>query len=163
MPAPATAPEPAVNPPAAVSPAGAPRPAATARTVVSTPLRLRIPDLGISQTTRDYPCSRSEPPANYVYRWGCAGRNNLYLLGHAYSVFKPLHDAYASGRLRVGMVAYWTDAAGRTVTYRVSSWRVVKPTDASWAIASQPVPSMTLQTCFGPNSEHRLLVRLVAG
>ena len=32
----------------------------------------------------------------------------------------------------------------------------------AWAIASQPVASMTLQTCYGPNNEYRLLVRLVA-
>jgi sortase (surface protein transpeptidase) len=46
--------------------------------------------------------------------------------------------------------------------YRVTAWQVVKPTEVSWAIASQPVPSMTLQTCLGANSAYRLNVRLVA-
>ena len=32
----------------------------------------------------------------------------------------------------------------------------------AWAIASQPVASMTFQTCIGANSDRRLLVRLVA-
>jgi len=136
--------------------------AGASRTAVAVAPRLRIPDLGINRTIRQYPCDRAEPPANYVYRWGCAGSNNLYLLGHADSVFKALHDAYASGRLRVGMTAQYTDAKGRTTTFRVTTWRVVLPTEVSWAIASQPVPSMTLQTCFGANSEYRLLVRLVA-
>jgi sortase (surface protein transpeptidase) len=124
--------------------------------------RFQFPDVRIDRITRSYACARAEPPANFVYRWGCAGRNNIYLLGHAYSVFKPLHDAYAAGRLRVGMLARYTDSNGRTRDYRVTSWRVVKPTEAAWAIASQPVPSLTLQTCFGPDSEYRLLVRLVA-
>jgi sortase (surface protein transpeptidase) len=137
------------------------RPAASRPSPVA--LQLRIPDLGITQTTRSYPCDRVQPPANYVYRWGCAGTNNLYLLGHAYSVFKPLHDAYAKGRIRVGMAAYWTNSKGRRITYRVTAWRLVRPDDPGWAIASQPVPSMTLQTCYGADNEYRLVVRLVAG
>ncbi|HUR03174.1 MAG TPA: sortase [Nonomuraea sp.] len=137
-------------------PAGASQPAAAV-----TP-RLRIPDLGINRTIRGFPCDRAAPPQNYVYRWGCSGRNNLYLLGHAETVFRALHDAYAAGRLRVGMRAQYTDSGGRTISYRVTSWRVVRPDQVSWAIASQPVPSMTLQTCYGAKSEYRLLVRLVA-
>ena len=35
---------------------------------------------------------------HYVYRWGCAGTNNVYLMGHAWGV-SPLHDAYVCGRL----------------------------------------------------------------
>ena len=60
------------------------------------------------------------------------------------------------------MTASYTDSKGNTRVYRVTTWRLVKPTDVTWAIASQPVPSMTLQTCYGANSEWRLLVRLVA-
>jgi hypothetical protein len=135
--------------------------AGAGRTAAVVTNRFRFPDLGIDRSTRSFPCDRAEPPDNYVYRWGCAGRNNLYLLGHASTVFEPLHDAYASGRLRVGMTASYTDSNGVTRTYRVTSWRVVRPTDTAWAIASQPVPSMTLQTCYGSNNEYRLLVRLV--
>ena len=34
---------------------------------------------------------------------GLRRRNNVYLFGHAHSVFKPLHDAYVRGRLAKGM------------------------------------------------------------
>jgi Sortase domain len=121
-----------------------------------------IPTLGINRSVASFPCSRSAPPNNYVYRWGCAGRNNVYLLGHAYSVFKPLHDAYVGHRLHVGMKAYYADGSGRTHVYRVKWWKLTLPTtSASWAWAAQSVPSMTLQTCVGRNSQYRLMVRLV--
>lgn len=124
--------------------------------------RVWIPSLGLSQPVVLFPCPRQRPPDNYMYRWGCAGSNNVYLLGHAYSVFKPLHDAYVQGRLKVGMVAMYADGNGRIRQYRVTEWRVVDPVDSHWAIASQPVPSMTLQTCVGKNSQWRLNVRLIA-
>lgn len=57
-----------------------------------------IPALGIRRSTSFFSCSSTAYPGNRVYRWGCAGRNNIYLFGHAHSVFKPLHDAY----VRVG-------------------------------------------------------------
>jgi hypothetical protein len=122
-----------------------------------------IPTLGINRSIASFPCSRSRPPDNYVYRWGCAGTNNLYLLGHAYSVFKPLHDAYVGGRLKKGMKVFYADGNGRVRTYAVVWWKVTAPTtSASWAWAAQSRPSMTLQTCLGANSEYRLMVRLVA-
>ncbi|MDQ3127190.1 MAG: sortase [Chloroflexota bacterium] len=124
--------------------------------------RVWIPSLGINRSVSAFPCSRTRPPDNYLYRWGCAGRNNVYLLGHAYSVFKPLHDAYVSGRLAKGMKVIHADGAGRVSTYSVIWWRVVKPTTAaSWAWAAQSKPSMTLQTCVGARSDQRLMVRLV--
>ncbi|HTG40212.1 MAG TPA: sortase, partial [Methylomirabilota bacterium] len=122
-----------------------------------------IPTLGINRSIASFPCSRSRPPDNYVYRWGCAGTNNVYLLGHAYSVFKPLHDAYVAGRLKKGMKVFYTDGNGRVRTYAVVWWKVTPPTtSASWAWAAQSRPSMTLQTCLGANSEYRLMVRLIA-
>jgi LPXTG-site transpeptidase (sortase) family protein len=75
---------------------------------------------------------------------------------------KPLHDAYVSGRLKVGMTAVYADGKGRVRTYRVTEIRVVTPDKVDWAIAAQAVPSMTLQTCVGAKSDRRLLVRLVA-
>ena len=121
-----------------------------------------IPSLGINRSVLSFPCSRSRAPDNYVYRWGCAGHNNVYLLGHAYSVFKPLHDAYVGGRLRKGMKVIYADGAGRVHTYSVIWWRLVAPTTAaSWAWAAQSRPSMTLQTCVGARSQYRLMVRLV--
>ena len=121
-----------------------------------------IPSLGINRSVSRFPCDRQRPPDNYVYRWGCAGANNVYLLGHAYSVFKPLHDAYVRGRLKVGLKAYYADAKGTVHLYKVKWWKVTPPTTgASWAWAAQSVPSMTLQTCVGKNGENRLMVRLV--
>jgi sortase (surface protein transpeptidase) len=122
-----------------------------------------IPSLGINRSVSSFSCSRTRPPDNYVYRWGCAGSNNIYLMGHAYSVFKPLHDAYVSGRLHTGMRVMYADGAGRVQTYVVSFWRLVSPVGSSWAYAAQSRPSMTLQTCVGSRSQWRLIVRLVAG
>lgn len=120
-----------------------------------------IPVLKINRSVSLFPCDRARPPDNLVYRWGCAGANNVYLMGHAYSVFKPLHDAYVSGRLKVGMKAWYADAKGRVRVYAVKWWKVTPPTDASWAWAAQSTRSMTLQTCVGSNSQYRLVVRLV--
>jgi hypothetical protein len=121
-----------------------------------------IPSLGINKAVQSFPCSRNRPPDAGVYRWGCAGRNNVYLMGHAWSTFKPLHDAYVGGRLHSGMKVIYGDGAGRVHTYSVIWWKVVKPTTAaSWAWASLSRPSMTLQTCVGANSAYRLMVRLV--
>ncbi len=121
-----------------------------------------IPSLGITKAVQSFPCSRSRPPDAGVYRWGCAGRNNVYLMGHAWSTFKPLHDAYGSGRLHTGMKVMYADGSGRVHTYSVIWWKVTAPTTAaSWAWASLSRPSMTLQTCVGANSAYRLMVRLV--
>jgi hypothetical protein len=123
---------------------------------------LWIPALGINRSVSWFPCDRERPPDNYVYRWGCAGRNNVYLMGHAHSVFRALHNAYVSGRLRKGMKAIYADGNGKVHTYTVRWWKLTRPTtSASWAWAAQSVPSMTLQTCVGSNSEYRLMVRLV--
>jgi len=121
-----------------------------------------IPALGINRSVQSFPCSRSRPPDAGVYRWGCAGRNNVYLLSHAWSTFKPLHDAYVRGRLRKGMAVWYADGGGTVHRYSVIWWRVTAPTTAaSWAWAAQSRPSMTLQTCVGSNSQYRLMVRLV--
>jgi hypothetical protein len=121
-----------------------------------------IPALRINRSVSWFPCDRTRDPDSYVYRWGCAGTNNVYLLGHAYSVFKPLHDAYVNHRLKVGMKAWYADAKGKVHVYAVRWWKLTLPTpDASWAWAAQSRPSMTLQTCVGANSRYRLIVRLV--
>jgi len=121
-----------------------------------------FPGVGINRSVYSFPCSRSRAPDNLVYRWGCAGANNVYLMGHAHSVFSPLHRAYVNGRLSIGMKAYYADSRGRVHTYKVKWWKLTRPTTAaSWAWAAQSVPSMTLQTCVGSNSEYRLMVRLV--
>lgn len=120
-----------------------------------------MPVLGINRTIYTFPCTRSVPPDNLVYRWGCAGANNVYLLGHAWGVFKPLHDAYVAGRLRIGMEVIYADGAGRIRHYRITTWRVVLPSDTSW-IGSFIRPTMILQTCVGATSTYRLNVKLIA-
>lgn len=119
-----------------------------------------IPALGIDRSVSAYPCSSNAYPGNRVYRWGCAGANNVYLFGHAHSVFKPLHDAYVRGRLAKGMRVVYADGAGRVSTYAVSWWKVTAPDKGAWAYAAQSTPSLTLQTCVGAKSELRLVVRL---
>ena len=123
---------------------------------------LWIPSLGINRSVQWFPCSRSRPPDAGVYRWGCAGRNNVYLMSHAWSTFKPLHDAYAAGRLRKGMKVWYGDGAGRVHQFSVIWWRLTAPTTAaSWAWAVQSRTSMTLQTCVGARNQYRLMVRLI--
>ena len=119
-----------------------------------------IPALGISRSTTGYSCSSSYYPGNRVYRWGCAGRNNVYLFGHAHSVFKPLHDAYVRGSLRKGMKVYYAGADGKVSTYAVRWWRLTTPENGAWAYAGQSRPTLTLQTCVGSRSQYRLIVRL---
>jgi len=120
-----------------------------------------IPSLGIRRSISFFSCSSKAYPGNRVYRWGCAGRNNVYLFGHAYSVFKPLHDAYVRGRLKKGMKAFVADSHGRVSTYKVIWWRITRPDKGGFAYASQSRPSLTLQTCVGARSQYRLIVRFV--
>lgn len=120
-----------------------------------------IPSLGVSKSISFFACTSKTYPGDRVYRWGCAGSNNVYLFGHAHSVFKPLHDAYVSGRLRKGMVLHYAGNDGVVRTYTVRWWRVTTPDKGAWAFASQSAPSLTLQTCVGAKSQFRLVVRLV--
>jgi len=120
-----------------------------------------IPALGVNRSITFYSCSSSAYPGNRVYRWGCAGSNNIYLFGHAFSVFKPLHDAYVRGRLMKGMRLYYASGSGHVSTYAVSWWKLTTPDKGAWAYAAQSAPSLTLQTCVGANSKYRLIVRFV--
>ena len=64
--------------------------------------------------------------------------------------------------LKKGMVVVYADGNGRVRSFKVTEIRIVTPDKVDWAIAAQATPSMTLQTCIGPRSDKRLLVRLVA-
>jgi sortase (surface protein transpeptidase) len=154
----ATSPNPAVAP----KPAKAAAPAKAPATSYRGKNHLWIPALGVNRSVSFYACSRSTALANVVYRWGCAGNNNVYLMGHAHSVFQSLHNAYVNGRLRKGMQVIYADGNGRVTRYKIAFWKVVSPVGAGWAFAAQASPSMTLQTCVGKNSQYRLVVRLVA-
>jgi hypothetical protein len=123
--------------------------------------RMWFPALGINRPVYFFPCSSNAYPGNVVYRWGCAGSNNVYLFGHAHSVFKPLHDAYVNGRLRKGMKVSYADSKGKVRTYKLMWWKVTTPTKGGFAFAAQSRPSLTLQTCVGAKSQYRLIVRFV--
>ncbi len=116
--------------------------------------------LGLDRSVAWFSCSRSRPPGLAVYRWGCAGRNNVYLFAHAGGPFRRLHDLYVRGGLRRGLTVTYADGDGRVHRYAVAWWRVILPTDGDFAFAAQSRPSMTLQTCVGPNDRYRLVVRL---
>ncbi len=116
--------------------------------------------LGLDRGVSWFSCSRSRPPDFMVYRWGCAGPNNIYLFAHAGGPFRRLHDLYVQGRLRTGMAVSYADAGGHVQRYSVAWWRVVLPTAGGFAYAGQARPSMTLQTCVGPHDRDRLIVRL---
>ena len=119
-----------------------------------------MPSLRIDKSVATYSCSNKSYPGNRVYRWGCAGKNNIYLFGHAHSVFKALHDAYVRGRLKKGALLYYADSSGRVRTFKVAWWKVTTPTKGTWAYAAQSKSSLTLQTCVGSRSQYRLIVRL---
>lgn len=119
-----------------------------------------IPALGINRSVNFFACTSKAYPGDVVYRWGCAGSNNVYLFGHAHSVFKPLHDAYVRGALAKGMRVIYADGKGKVSTYAVSWWKVTTPDKGAFAYAAQGTPSLTLQTCVGAQSQYRLIVRL---
>ena len=125
---------------------------------------LWIPGLGLSRGISDWGCNGGLIP-NRVEYWGCAGKNNLYLLGHAWGVFAPIHDGYHSGALHVGLTAYYADKGGTVRKYRISQIRHVANKDyatwSQWAMASSSSQIITLQTCDGSTSGYRILVRLV--
>jgi hypothetical protein len=118
-----------------------------------------FPSLGINQSVYSFPCSRSKAPGNVVYRWGCAGSNNVYLMAHDFGKFYPLYKAYRSGRLKKGMLAVYAGPNGRTHYYRLSFYKVVAPDgDVGWAYASTSRSALTLQTCVS-GGKKRLVVR----
>ncbi len=119
-----------------------------------------MPSLRIDKSVSTYACSNKSYPGNRVYRWGCAGKNNIYVFGHAHSVFKSLHDAYVRGRLKKGALLYYADSSGRVRTFKVAWWKLTTPTKGTWAYAPLKNPSLTLQTCVGSRSQYRLIVRL---
>jgi hypothetical protein len=120
-----------------------------------------FPALGINRSVYFFSCSNKSYPGNVVYRWGCAGSNNVYLFAHAHAAFRPLHDAYVNGRLKKGMKVMYADAKGKVRTYKLIWWKVTTPTKGGFAFAAQSRPSLTLQTCVGAKSQYRLIVRFV--
>ena len=122
-----------------------------------------IPALGINRSVRWFPCDRARPPDNYMYRWGCAGSNNVYLMGHAYSVMKaaPRRVRPRPAPSRHEGLLRRRATAGCT-SYAVKWWKITRPTtDAAWAWAAQTVAVDDAPDVRRRNSEYRLMVRLV--
>lgn len=120
------------------------------------------PALGINQPVGWFACDSPNAPGPLVYRWGCAGANNVYLLAHAGGKFQPIYNAYYAHRLKTGQLAVYADPQGRVHYFKLAWYKVTPPLASShWAWDPQPVGSLTLQTCLGANSELRLFVRFV--
>lgn len=125
---------------------------------------LWFPSLGIHHAVSWYACSASYALSYAaVYRWGCAGANNVYLMAHAGGIFGPLYTAYYAGRLKAGMLVVYADGDARIHYFRLQWWKTIPPAGdvSSWAYDAQPVSSLTLQTCVGPDSSLRLVARFV--
>ena len=121
---------------------------------------------GLDERVYDWGCQGGRVP-DIVLRWDCAGNRNTYLLGHASSVFNPVADAYRDGRLRPGKLATWT-RDGVTRTFRVAWVRLVDKdyvwkgrAGHQWAWNATRRVAITLQTCWGADSNRRLIVRMV--
>ena len=146
---------------APATPAATRREATAPRTTVTLRNRLIIPALGMNDWVSRTGCNNAIP--NGVFYWPCAGRNNFYLVGHAWGVFRPVHDGYHRGTLKPGMALTYVDGNGVRHAYRLS-WVEDLPLatfgkGAVWASTSGPV--ITLQTCDGANDAYRIIVRFV--
>jgi hypothetical protein len=143
--------------PAAVTPK--PKVAPVAPVIVVHSNRLTIPVLGLDGNIGTTSCGGLIP--NGIWLWPCAGQNNLYMLGHAWGSFAPIHNGYHAGLLKVGLVALYTDGAGVVHEYRLI-WVQDLPV-ATWgegtSWAATPGPVITLQTCDGAGDAYRIIVR----
>ena len=120
---------------------------------------------GLDRNVYDWGCRGGTVP-NLVLRWGCAGSNNTYLIGHAWGVFNPVADAWRDGRLSAGKLAFLT-RNGVKLTYKVAWVRLVPASYVwkglsgdKWAWNATTRQAITLQTCWGASSQYRLIVRL---
>ena len=148
-----------------------PLPAAGAEPIVESPVvprSIRFPAAGISARVHRIACGVAVLPGRGVYDWRCADPSNRVLLSHAYAGFRPLSRAYDAGRLTRGRPIVVRAADGRRLVYRLAYARVVPRSMVyrgrdgwAWAYGPTPRPSLTLITCRGRFSTHRLVVRFV--
>lgn len=128
------------------------------------------PALGIKASIKGYGCQYGGNPKGIgrgLYTWGCSGKNNTYLLAHAYSTFHPIQIGYHTGRLKKGGLVYYADAKGKVTRYKVAwikriplkTWK----TSQFGYFAAMDRKTLTLQTCDGSRSQYRIVVRLYPG
>ena len=159
-PTPAPTPTPKATPKPAVKPAAR---TATAAPVLSGHDRFWFPALGIADAVHTFDCASSSAIPAGIWRFGCHGGRNIYLMSHAWSDFGSLRTAYHAGRLNAGMIAYYAGPDGHVLRYQVAWVRHVdvsyfNATYYQWAL--EDVDALTLQTCDGANNEYRIVVRL---
>ena len=104
---------------------------------------------------------------NLVETLGNVGHNNIYLLGHAYGVFKPFVTYYTNHRhtLPKGLDLYYADHQGRVTHYRMTFNELVALTSSVHAhliYDDLATPSVTIQTCWNASGTIDLMVRFVA-
>jgi hypothetical protein len=128
---------------------------------------LRISGIGLATAVYNWGCGSSIVP-NVALRWGCKASNNRFIVGHGYGVFHPYLVAFSRHRLVRGLVATFTDTAGRKARYRLAWSRLVPKTylwkgqtGDQWAWGSTPTASLTLQTCWGKTNAYRIITRFV--
>jgi len=124
---------------------------------------LDVPALGISRDVYEWGCRTGTLP-NQVYHWACAGQGNIFLLGHAASVFKPIYEARRHGTLTLGMRLYWTSKTGVRSSFRLTRIAVVRLSNiysAShyWIFNGASPAVVTLVTCYGYHDSKRIVAR----
>jgi hypothetical protein len=128
---------------------------------------LRIRLIGLAVSVYHWGCGASTVP-NLAIRWGCVKNNNKFIAGHAYGVFHPYHLAYARHRLKVGLIATFTDPAGHVARFKLAWVRLVPKTyiwrgltGELWAWNNTSRAALTLQTCWGSTNAYRIVSRWV--
>ena len=132
------------------------------------PRVISLPVARIDARVQRIACGVGVLPGRGVYDWRCADPSNRVLLAHAYAAFAPLSRAYDRGLLTRGRRLYVRDQGGRLRVYRLAWARVVWRSmlyrgrgGIFWAYGETARPSVTLITCRGARSTHRLVVRFV--
>src|SRR6266550_1296043 len=150
----AATPMPVVAPVANAGPAVAAGAAKPPRSLVVRANTIVIPRLGLSQPVGWYSdcLGRAPVPRWGVWRWGCAGVNNIYVMAHNPGVFTPILG------LRAGDIVQYGDPSGRIHTYRVSSTTIVSNTQM-WPLGATPSSTLTLQTCWTWDGTRDFIVR----
>lgn len=124
---------------------------------------LEVPALGINRDVFEWGCRGGDLP-NRVYHWGCPPDGNIFLLGHAASVFRPLYRAKRNNTLALGMRLYYTSRGGARTRYMLTRLATLMVADVyteanGWIFADYQPAVVTMVTCWGPNNNQRIIAR----